>query len=228
MPDSFAQLNKEVIACRLCPRLVDWREQVAREKTRRFADEKYWGKPIPGFGDAKARVLLVGLAPAAHGGNRTGRIFTGDKSGDWLFRALHKAGFANQAESIRIGDGLKLSDCYIAAAARCAPPDNKPLPKEFANCRPYLLRELRLLKNMRVVVGLGKLGFDHAFSALREVHGLPAGARPRFGHDVEYELAPNLFLVGTFHPSQQNTFTGRLTGPMFDAVFKRVRGLVDA
>jgi uracil-DNA glycosylase family 4 len=226
MPDSLASVNRDIVACRLCPRLVDWREKVAREKTRRFAHEEYWGRPIPGFGDPQARILLVGLAPAAHGGNRTGRIFTGDKSGDWLFRALHKAGFANQPDSVRMGDGLALSDCYVAAAARCAPPDNKPLPDEFANCRPFLLREMRLLKKVRVVIGLGKTGFDHAFSALRETRGLGPGARPRFGHDVEYRLAPDLYLIGTFHPSQQNTFTGRLTEPMFDAVFARARRLL--
>jgi uracil-DNA glycosylase family 4 len=224
MPDSFAKLDKEITACRLCPRLVKWREQVAREKVKRHADEDYWGKAVTGFGDPGARLLLVGLAPAAHGGNRTGRVFTGDRSGDWLFRALHKAGFANQAESLRRGDGLELHDCYVAAAARCAPPDNKPLPEEFARCRPFLLREIRLLKNLRVLVGLGKSGFDHAFSALKEIHSLTA-TRPRFGHGVEYGLAPGLHLLGTFHPSQQNTFTGRLTEEMLDSVFARAKAL---
>jgi uracil-DNA glycosylase family 4 len=227
MTDSFAKLNRDIIACRLCPRLVKWREQVAREKVKRHAAEDYWGKPVVGFGDPAARLMLVGLAPAAHGGNRTGRVFTGDRSGDWLFRALHKAGFANQAGSTHLRDGLALEDCYVAAAARCAPPDNKPLPEEFATCRPFLLRELRLLKNLRVVVGLGKSGFDHAFSALKEIRALPPGTpRPAFGHGVEYTLAPGLALLGTFHPSQQNTFTGRLTEAMLDAVFARAAELM--
>lgn len=228
MPDTLPKLTRDITACHLCPRLVSWREQVAREKTRRFQSEEYWGKPLAGFGDPEARVLLVGLAPAAHGGNRTGRVFTGDRSGDWLFRALHRAGFANQAESIARGDGLALKDCYVAAAARCAPPGNKPLPEEFARCRPFLLRELRLLRRLRVVVGLGKLGFDHAFLALRESHGLPAGPRPRFAHGAEALLAPGLTLVGVFHPSQQNTFTGRLTEAMLDKVFARVQALLKA
>lgn len=226
-PDSLTRLNQDVIACRLCPRLVEWRERVAREKTRRHAGEEYWGRPIPGFGDPKARLLLIGLAPAAHGGNRTGRIFTGDRSGDWLFRALYKAGFANQPDSVRAGDGLALKDCYVAAAARCAPPDNKPLPEEFANCRPFLLREIRLLKDIRVVIGLGKIGFDHAFDALAGFHGLPSRPRPKFSHGAEAALAPGLFLLGAFHPSQQNTFTGRLTEPMLDAVFARARHLLE-
>jgi uracil-DNA glycosylase family 4 len=224
--DSLSRLSKDIRACRLCPRLVEWRERVAREKTRRYADETYWGRPVPGFGDPEARLLLVGLAPAAHGGNRTGRIFTGDRSGDWLFRALHKAGFANQAESVRAGDGLELRDCYVTAAARCAPPGNKPLPEEFAGCRPFLLRELALLKRLRVVVGLGRIGFDHAYDALRAVRGLPPGPRPRFGHGAEYCLAPGLHLLGTFHPSQQNTFTGRLTEAMLDDVFARAKALL--
>jgi uracil-DNA glycosylase family 4 len=226
MADSLRKLDKDITACRLCPRLVAWREQVAREKTKRFAHEDYWGKPIPGFGDPDARLVLVGLAPAAHGGNRTGRVFTGDRSGDWLFRALHKAGFANQAESTHRGDGLVLTDCRVMAAARCAPPDNKPLPEEFACCRPFLHRELLLLPRLRVVMGLGKIGFDLAYDALKELRGLPKGPRPKFSHGAEAELAPGLFLLGTFHPSQQNTFTGRLTEAMLDAVFARALELL--
>src|ERR1700730_2249046 len=153
---SLTALQDEIIACRLCPRLVDWRQQVAREKVRRFADQEYWGKPVPGFGDPQARLLVIGLAPAAHGGNRTGRVFTGDRSGDWLFRALHKASFASQPASIHRNDGLRLRDCYVSAAVRCAPPENKPLPAEIANCRPYLLRELELLTRIRVIVSLGR------------------------------------------------------------------------
>lgn len=226
MRDSLARLDRDIAACRLCPRLVEWRERVAREKTRRFLHEEYWGRPVPGFGDPEARLLLVGLAPAAHGGNRTGRVFTGDRSGDWLFRALHKAGFANQAESAHRGDGLLLAGCRVAAAARCAPPDNKPLPEEFAACRSFLLRELRLLPGVRVVVGLGRIGHDLAFDALAEVRGFPARPRPGFAHLSEAEIAPGLHLIGSFHPSQQNTFTGRLTEPMFDAVFARARALL--
>ena len=227
LSDSLSRLNQEITACRRCPRLVAWREKVAREKTKRYETEKYWGRPVPGFGDAEARVLLVGLAPAAHGGNRTGRVFTGDRSGDWLFRALHKAGFANQPESLHRKDGLELSDCYVSASARCAPPDNRPEPDEFANCRPFLLRELRLLSRVRVVVGLGKIGFDHAYQALCEVRGHEAQGRPHFGHGAEFRLDPELCLLGSFHPSQQNTFTGKLTEDMFDSVFARVRALLD-
>jgi uracil-DNA glycosylase family 4 len=226
-PDSLDRLERDVVACRRCPRLVAWREEVARVKAPRYRDEDYWGRPLPGFGDPAARLLLVGLAPAAHGGNRTGRVFTGDRSGDWLFRALHKAGFADRAESVRAGDGLVLSDCRIAAAARCAPPLNKPLPEEFAACRPFLLREIRLLPRLRVVMGLGRIGFDRAFDALRETHGLAGRPRPAFSHGAEHRLADGLHLLGTFHPSQQNTFTGRLTEPMLDAVFARARVLLD-
>jgi uracil-DNA glycosylase family 4 len=219
-------IQKKVIRCRLCPRLVQWREEVAREKTRRFADWDYWGKPIPSFGDPKARMLLIGLAPAAHGGNRTGRMFTGDRSGDWLYRALHKAGFANQPTSVSRTDRLALSDCYVTASCRCAPPLNRLLPQELANCRPYLLSELRFLKNVRVIVGLGKVGFDAAFSSLHELGRTRMKPRPRFGHGAEYHLENGLTLIGSFHPSQQNTFTGRLTEPMLDAIFKRAHALL--
>lgn len=216
-------LQKQIIACKQCPRLVAWREQVAREKVKRFVDEAYWGKPLSSFGDPHARFLIVGLAPAAHGGNRTGRMFTGDRSGDWLFRALHKAGFANQPTAVHRDDGLQLRDCYITATARCAPPQNKLTPAEIANCRPYLWREIELLKNVQVILGLGKIGFDNALSAFSAIHHLQMAARPKFGHGVEYQLNGKLVLMGTFHPSQQNTFTGRLTEAMFDKVFRRVR-----
>ena len=213
------------MTCRLCPRLVEWRENVARERVRRFADQEYWGKPVPSFGDPKARLLVVGLAPAAHGGNRTGRIFTGDRSGDWLFRALHKARFANQPASESREDGLRLRDCYVTAAVRCAPPQNKPLPAEIANCRPYLLRELELLTRVRVIVALGRLAFDAAMASV----GLEKGykRRPQFAHAAECELSRGIRLIASFHPSQQNTFTGRLTEPMIDSVFSRAREIVE-
>ncbi len=215
---SIQSLQSHIISCRLCPRLVDWRESVAQEKTKRFQADEYWGKPIPSFGDPKARVLLVGLAPAAHGGNRTGRMFTGDNSGNWLFRALHKAGFANQAESLHTKDGLKLTDCYITATLRCAPPLNKPERSEIQNCRSYLLQEIELLRNVRVVVGLGKIGFEAALNAYREAGKIEYKAKPKFAHCASYKLG-DLTFIASFHPSQQNTFTGRLTEPMFDKVF---------
>lgn len=223
---SLDALNRKIVACTLCPRLVRWRTQVAREKTRRYAAETYWGKPVPGFGDPSARLLLVGLAPAAHGGNRTGRMFTGDRSGDWLYRALYKAGFASRPESIDRRDGQTLDDCYITATCRCAPPLNKPLPKEIANCRPFLHAELSLLSNLRVVIGLGKLGFDAAFESFRETGRTTASRRPRFAHGAEFRLNDRITLLGSFHPSQQNTFTGRLTEPMFDTIFRRARTLL--
>ena len=222
--DSIDNLQDLIATCRLCPRLVDWREKVAREKVRRFADHDYWGKPVPSFGDPRARLLILGLAPAAHGGNRTGRIFTGDRSGDWLFRALHKAGFANQPVSIDRNDGLKLRDCYVTAAVRCAPPDNKPLPQENANCRQYLLRELELLKRLRVIVALGRFAFDAAIDSVGLMK--PASRRPEFRHEAELELSGGVTLVASFHPSQQNTFTGKLTEPMFDQVFARAKKII--
>ncbi len=201
---------------------MQWREQVAREKVKRFAEQEYWGKPIPGFGDPEARLLLVGLAPAAHGGNRTGRMFTGDESGNWLFRALYKAGFANQPRSTDLQDGLRLTDCYITATARCAPPLNKLLPGEIANCRPYLLQEIELLKKVQVVVGLGKIGFDAALNAYRDLGRIAFDTRPKFGHAAQYSFG-GLTFIASFHPSQQNTYTGRLTEEMLDRVFKEAR-----
>ena len=219
-----------MIACSRCPRLVEWREQVADEKVRRFAGEEYWGKPVPSFGDPRARLLVVGLAPAAHGGNRTGRIFTGDRSGDWLYRALHRAGFANQPTSVNRGDGLKLRDCYVTAVIHCAPPLNKPLGDEIANCRPFLIRETRLLTELRVVVALGRLAFDATIG----LFGLATASEPRetrlrkpnFAHGAEAGLRDGITLIASFHPSQQNTFTGRLTEPMLDQVFERAREIV--
>jgi len=226
VPD-LAELQLGLTHCRRCPRLVAWREAVAENPPLRYRGQEYWARPVPSFGDPHARLMVVGLAPAAHGGNRTGRVFTGDRSGDWLFRALHKAGFANQAESLHINDGLRLRDAYITAAAHCAPPDNKPLPIELANCRPYLLEELRLMPNLRVLLGLGKIGFDVAFDVAREVGLTDLKTRPKFGHGAMATLNERLTLLGTYHPSQQNTFTGRLTEPMFDAVFAQAVHLMD-
>jgi uracil-DNA glycosylase len=225
----LAVLQDQIINCFRCPRLVAWREQVAQEKVRRFAHEEYWGRPVPSFGESGARLLIVGLAPAAHGGNRTGRVFTGDRSGDWLYRALYRAGFANQPTSTHRGDGLKLIDCYITAVIHCAPPANKPLPEEIRNCRPYLCTELDLLREVRVVVALGRVAFDAAIAAI----GLEPGTdstkrppRPQFKHGAEAALAGGKRLIASFHPSQQNTFTGKLTEPMFDAIFSRAHELI--
>jgi uracil-DNA glycosylase len=214
------QLNQTIIGCRKCPRLVRWREAVAKEPPRRYRGEQYWARPLLGFGDPGARLLIVGLAPAAHGGNRTGRMFTGDRSGDWLYGALHTAGFANQPESVHRDDGLKLTDCYITAAVRCAPPANKPAAIEFARCRPYLIQELKLLKNIRVVIALGKIAFDSFLAAHQENGGKVPRPRPRFGHGGSVVLPDSVTLIASYHPSQQNTFTGKLTRPMFQAVFE--------
>ena len=222
---TLAALEAQIVECRLCPRLVAWREQVAREKRASFADEEYWGRPVPGFGDPSARMLVLGLAPAAHGGNRTGRVFTGDRSGDWLFAALHRAGFANQPTSVHAGDGLELHDAWIAAAVRCAPPANKPTPVERDTCLPWTVAELEHLTALRVVVCLGAFAWDAALR-LRVAAGHPAPRpRPRFGHEAVFDDGAWLTLLGCFHPSQQNTFTGKLTEPMLDAVFARAREL---
>ena len=213
---ALAALTAEVVVCRRCPRLVAWREQVAREKVARFRDETYWGRPVPGFGDPDARILLLGLAPAAHGGNRTGRVFTGDASGDFLVAALHRAGLADRPTSVRADDGLTLIGVYVAAAVRCAPPANKPLPSERDNCAPYLERELGLLDGVRVVVALGAYGWDAALRALA-ANGHRLARKPPFGHGAAVEVGPYR-LIGTYHPSQQNTFTGVLTPAMLDAV----------
>jgi uracil-DNA glycosylase family 4 len=222
---SIDALERRIVGCALCPRLVAWRERVARERVRRFADEEYWGRAVPSFGDPAARLLVVGLAPAAHGANRTGRMFTGDRSGEWLYRALYRAGFANRPESTRRGDGLELTDCWITAAVHCAPPDNRPLPEEIGACRPYLLAELELLRRVRVVVALGRIAFDAAGAAIRDAGLAEVPRRPAFAHGAEHRLG-SLTLVGSYHPSQQNTFTGRLTEPMLDAVFARAAALV--
>lgn len=221
-------LRRRVIACRRCPRLVRHRERMAREKVRRYRDWEYWGRPVPGFGDPSARLLVVGLAPAAHGGNRTGRIFTGDRSGDFLYRALYRAGFANQPTSTDRDDGLSLIDCYITAAVRCAPPDNKPTPTELHRCRSFLLDELALLRHVRVIVALGQIAFRACLEALeaRDVY-LPTPS-PRFRHGQITALQNGSMFLGSYHPSQQNTQTGRLTEAMFQQIFHIARRHLDA
>jgi uracil-DNA glycosylase len=241
-PDSLARVTAEIVSCTACPRLVAWREQVATEKRASFAGEEYWGRPVPGFGDPAARLLVAGLAPAAHGGNRTGRVFTGDRSGDWLFAALWRAGYANQPTSVAADDGLALTDCYVSAAVRCAPPANKPTTDERDRCLPYLRREIELLGSLEVIVVLGQFAYD----AVARMLGVRP--RPRFGHLVEVAVpaaggasgasgasgfsgasgaSGALTILCSFHPSQQNTFTGKLTEPMLDAVFSRCHALSD-
>jgi len=217
---ALAALEREVISCRRCPRLVEWREAVAADPPKRHRGETYWARPVPGFGDPEARVIVVGLAPAAQGGNRTGRVFTGDRSGDWLFAALHRAGLANQPHSRSLDDGLRLRGAYVTAVTRCAPPGNRPTTSERDNCVPYLAKELRLLERARAAVALGSYAWDGVLLALRSLGEEVPRPKPRFGHGVEARVG-RLSIIGCFHPSQQNTFTGRLTEPMIDAVFAR-------
>jgi len=222
--DLLEVLNQQIIVCTRCPRLVEYRAEVARVKRRAYRDCEYWGKPVPGFGDPHARLLLVGLAPGAHGSNRTGRMFTGDSSGDFLYRALFETGFASQPASVSKDDGLTLRDAYISAAARCAPPDNKPTPQEMRNCRPYLERELELLKKLRVVVTLGRVAFDVYLAILRNEGKINRRSDFVFGHNKEHRTGPGQpLLISSFHPSQQNTSTGKLTESMFRAVFIRAK-----
>jgi uracil-DNA glycosylase family 4 len=222
--DSLTALEREVTACRRCPRLVEWREAVAADPPRRYRGHRYWARPLPGFGDPQAAIVIVGLAPAAHGGNRTGRIFTGDRSGDWLFAALHRAGLANQPTSESADDGLRLEGAYVTAVNRCPPPGNRPTTEERDNCLPYLVRELRLLGRARVLVPLGAYAWAGSLLALSGLGAELPRPRPRFGHGAEAEVG-SYALLGCFHPSQQNTFTGKLTEPMMDAVFARAREL---
>ncbi len=218
---ALARLEADVVGCRACPRLVAWREQVARDKRSSYRDDTYWGRPIPGFGDPAARIVVLGLAPAAHGANRTGRVFTGDRSGDWLFRAMHRAGLANQPRSTSLDDGLVLTNAWVTAAVKCAPPDNQPSPSERDTCAPFLEREFAALPNARVIVCLGSFGYQAA------AHHFGLRPRPKFGHGVEVIVAGEaaaeaaITLLCSFHPSQQNTFTKRLTEPMFDSIFAR-------
>jgi uracil-DNA glycosylase len=221
---SLDELAAEIHACRRCPRLVEWREARAADPPRRYRGEDYWARPLDGFGDPEARLAIVGLAPAAHGANRTGRMFTGDRSGEWLYAALHRAGYANQAASERRGDGLRLRGAYVTAVVRCAPPANRPTPSERDNCLPYLERELALLERCQVIVALGAFAWDGALRAIRNLGGEVPRPRPRFGHGAETP-AGRWTLLGCYHPSQQNTFTGRLTVPMFDQIFARAREL---
>ncbi len=223
---SLVMLNRAIVGCTACPRLVRYRQAVAKAKRRQFREWTYWGRPIPGFGDPDARLYVLGLAPAAHGGNRTGRIFTGDRSGDWLYEALHQFDFANQPTSTDRNDGLRVQDCYIGASVRCAPPDNKPTPSEFEACRPFLLEEIRLLGHMRVVVTLGKIAFDNYLKACRELGRTLPKPLPRFKHLAVHVLPWHVTLIGSYHPSQQNTFTGKLTRPMFHAVFREARRII--
>jgi uracil-DNA glycosylase family 4 len=220
---ALSQLAAEIVACTRCPRLRRWCEQVGREKRRAYANDRYWAKPVPGFGDPNAKVLLVGLAPGAHGANRTGRLFTGDRSGDFLYASLHRTGFANQPESIALDDGLRLRGAFISAAGRCAPPANKPTPEELRRCRPFLVRELDLLRP-KVLVCLGGLAWSAALAALEDSGEPTPSPRPRFAHASESRLGA-ITLLGAYHPSQQNTFTKRLTPPMLDAVMRRARAI---
>jgi len=217
------RIAAEIVGCRSCPRLVEWRERVARDKTVRFADQTYWGRPVPGFGDPAAGILVVGLAPAAHGGNRTGRIFTGDRSGDFLFGSLHRVGLSNQPTSVSRDDGLRLIRTYLSAVNRCAPPANKPTPAERDTCLPFLAREIAALERLRALVALGAFAWEGALRALSAL-GHPTRPRPRFGHAAEASVGP-FVLLGSYHPSQQNTFTGKLTPQMLDAVFERAAEL---
>jgi uracil-DNA glycosylase family 4 len=215
-------IDAEVTSCRACPRLVAWREEVARNPRASFASETYWGKPVPGFGDPAARLLIVGLAPAAHGGNRTGRVFTGDRSGDWLFASLYRTGWANQPTSVSRDDGLRLMGAYVTAAVRCAPPANKPTPDERDRCLGYLVRELDVMTAVRVIVALGSFGWDAVLRVMARRGIETPKPKPRFGHGAEASVGPYT-LIGSYHPSQQNTFTGKLTEEMLDAVFTRAR-----
>jgi uracil-DNA glycosylase family 4 len=227
MADSLSRVARDVTACQACPRLRAWCRQVAREKVRRFADWDYWGRPVPGFGDPRARLLIVGLAPAAHGANRTGRVFTGDRSGDFLFAALHRAGFASQPTSVSRDDGLSLRDAYVVALARCAPPANKPLPGEIAACRDFLRREWALLPRVRAVLALGRVGMDGFLALLREDGRVPVRRAFAFGHGAAHDLGDGLRLFASYHPSQQNTFTGRLKPADLDRVLRQVRVHLD-
>jgi uracil-DNA glycosylase family 4 len=221
-PAALILLREEIVACRRCPRLVAWRELVAKEKRAAFASQEYWGRPVPGFGDPAAQILIVGLAPAAHGGNRTGRIFTGDRSGDFLFASLHRCGLANQAISVSRDDGLELYGAYVAAVNRCCPPGNRPTPLERDTCLPYLVREIELLDRLKVIVGLGSFAWDGVLRALAALGHAPPRPRPGFGHGAETIVGPYV-LIGSFHPSQQNTFTRKLTPEMLDAIFRRAK-----
>jgi uracil-DNA glycosylase family 4 len=227
MPSALSILNNEVVNCTRCPRLVAYREQVGREKRRAYRECDYWARPVPGFGDPHARVLILGLAPGAHGSNRTGRPFTGDASGKFMYPILHKVGFASQPTADHRDDGLKLIDCYITAAVRCAPPDNKPLPSELSNCAPFLDREIAILKNVKVLVALGKIAFDAYLAFLKRNGILQTRAGYFFGHSAEYRMPNGVVLLASYHPSNQNTATGKLTATMFEGVFRRAKTIAE-
>jgi uracil-DNA glycosylase family 4 len=227
MEEELRKLEEKIVHCRRCPRLVEWRERVAHEKVRRFRTEEYWGRPVPAFGKSNAELVIIGLAPAAHGGNRTGRLFTGDRSGDWLFHALCEFGFSNNAVSSSLNDGLKLQDCFITAILRCAPPNNKPLPEEIVNCRNYLRQELRLVKNKRAIVALGRIAFLVFLKTWKESGWAMPDRNPEFCHGGEWVLPGDVTLLSSYHPSQQNTQTGKLTRLMFHDVFRRARSILD-
>jgi uracil-DNA glycosylase len=224
----FWELEQQIVQCRKCPRLVEWRERVAREKVRRFKSEEYWGRPLPAFGRPDAALIIIGLAPAAHGGNRTGRLFTGDRSGEWLYDALYEYGFANQPVATGLDDGLVLENCLITAVLRCAPPNNKPLPEEIACCRNYLLQELRLAVNMRIVIALGQIAFRAFLKTWTESSGQMPNQNPKFSHGGEWTLSGGATLISSYHPSQQNTQTGKLTRPMFHKIFHRAQEILSA
>jgi uracil-DNA glycosylase family 4 len=228
MPNALAILHREVVNCTRCPRLVEYREQVGREKRRAYRDHEYWARPVPGFGDPQARVLILGLAPGAHGSNRTGRPFTGDASGRFMYPILHKVGFASQPNADSRDDGLRLIDCYITAAVRCAPPDNKPLPSELANCATFLDRELAILKRVKVVVALGKIGFDAYLNYLKRTGLVQRITAFKFAHAASYAMPNGVTLLASYHPSNQNTATGKLTAAMFEQVFRKAKRIVEA
>ncbi|MGB9693227.1 MAG: uracil-DNA glycosylase [Candidatus Kryptoniota bacterium] len=219
MKEAIETLNNEVISCKKCPRLVRWREKIAGEKVARFSNWIYWGKPVTGFGDLNGRLIVIGLAPAAHGANRTGRMFTGDRSGEWLYRTLYKYGFASQPVSYSKNDSLQLYNCYVTAIVRCAPPENKPTPKEIQNCNPFLTRELKLLSNLKVIVTLGRMAFDSTIKTIRKLNLTNRIKFPYFSHGLIFPINDRITIIASYHPSQQNTFTGKLTAPMFDSIF---------
>jgi len=228
VPDSLDILQNEIVHCRRCPRLREYTAEIARVKRRAYREWEYWGKPVPGFGDPQAQLLILGLAPAAHGANRTGRMFTGDRSGDFLYAALHKAGFANQPTSVRLDDGLRLTNAYITATCRCAPPDNKPLPKEISNCRSYFERELEILQP-KAILALGKIAWDGYLEILKQRGIIASRALFKFAHGAEAEVAPGFpRLFGVYHPSQQNTQTGRVTPAMYSSVLHRIQRFLEA
>ncbi len=227
MRESIKTLNKEIISCKKCPRLVKWRKRIAEEKVARFSQWNYWGKPVTGFGDLNARLIIIGLAPAAHGANRTGRMFTGDRSGEWLYRTLHKYGFASQPISYSKDDSLQLSDCYITAVVRCAPPENKPTTNEIRNCNPFLIRELKLLSNSRVIVTLGKVAFNSTIRIIRKLNLTNKTKFPIFRHGLVIRVNDQMTIIASYHPSQQNTFTGKLTTSMFDSIFAHAAQIIN-